>query len=97
HLPGVNDGVADAVALAELLKRVPAKVNLMRYNPVEGLGFRRPTEAETMTFRDAVTDLSQSAITIRKSRGIDIEGACGQLRLAHEASAVAAEIGGHTS
>jgi 23S rRNA (adenine2503-C2)-methyltransferase len=97
HLPGVNDGVADAVALAELLKRVPAKVNLMRYNPVEGLGFRRPSEAETMTFRDAVTDLSQSAITVRKSRGIDIEGACGQLRLAREAGAVVAEVGGHTS
>jgi 23S rRNA (adenine2503-C2)-methyltransferase len=97
HLPGVNDGVADAVALAELLKQVPAKVNLMRYNPVEGLGFRRPTEAETRAFRDTVTDLSQSAITIRKSRGIDIEGACGQLRLAHEAGAVAAEISGHTS
>jgi len=97
HLPGVNDAVADAVALAELLKRVPAKVNLMRYNPVEGLGFRRPTEAETMTFRDAITDLTQSAITIRKSRGIDIEGACGQLRLAHEAGAVVAEIGGLTS
>jgi 23S rRNA (adenine2503-C2)-methyltransferase len=97
HLPGVNDGVADAVALAELLKQVPAKVNLMRYNPVEGLGFRRPTEAETRAFRDTVTDLSQSAITIRKSRGIDIEGAGGQLRLAHEAGAVAAEISGHTS
>ena len=97
HLPGVNDRPADVVALAELLKRVGAKVNLMRYNPVEGLGFRRPTETETMAFRDAVGDLSRSPIMIRKSRGLDIEGACGQLRLAREAATVVADIGGHTS
>ncbi len=97
HLPGVNDGEVDAVALAELLKRVPAKVNLMRYNPVEGLGFRRPTEAETTAFRDAVTELTRSPITIRKSRGLDIEGACGQLRLAREASAVPVGISGERS
>jgi 23S rRNA (adenine2503-C2)-methyltransferase len=97
HLPGVNDGEVDVVALAELLKRVPAKVNLMRYNPVEGLGFRRPTEDETVAFRDAVAELTRSPITIRKSRGLDIEGACGQLRLASEAGAVPVGMSGDAS
>jgi 23S rRNA (adenine2503-C2)-methyltransferase len=97
HLPGVNDGEVDALALAELLKRVPAKVNLLRYNPVEGLGFRRPTEAETTAFRDAVAELTRSPITIRVSRGLDIEGACGQLRLAREAGAVPVGMSGDTS
>jgi 23S rRNA (adenine2503-C2)-methyltransferase len=97
HLPGVNDGEVDAVALAELLVRVPAKVNLMRYNPVEGLGFRRPTEDETAAFRDAVAELTRSSITIRKSRGLDIEGACGQLRLASGAGAVGVGMGGEIS
>ena len=82
HLPGVNDRPEDVTALAEALSEVPAKVNLMRYNPVPGAPYRRPTVAETVAFRDAIRRASDAVVTVRRSRGIDIEGACGQLRLA---------------
>lgn len=82
HLPGVNDRPADIAALARVLEEAPAKVNLMRYNPIPGLPYRRPTVRETIAFRDAIRRASGAAVTVRRSRGMDIEGACGQLRLA---------------
>jgi 23S rRNA (adenine2503-C2)-methyltransferase len=59
----------------------------MRYNPVAGAGFRRPSVQETERFRDALLSEVRAPITIRRSRGLDIEGACGQLRLARAGSA----------
>lgn len=82
HLPGVNDRPEDVAALARVLADVPAKVNLMRYNPIEGAPYRRPRVAETVAFRDAIRRTSGAVVSIRRSRGMDIEGACGQLRLA---------------
>lgn len=88
HLPGVNDREEDVAALAAVLDEVPAKVNLMRYNPVPGAPYRRPRAAETVAFREALRRRTWRPVTIRKSRGLDIEGACGQLRLARGGSVV---------
>ncbi len=82
HLPGVNDRPEDVAALAEAVRQVPAKINLMRYNPVPGAPYERPTVRRTMAFRDALRRETGTTVTIRRSRGMDIEGACGQLRLA---------------
>lgn len=93
HLPGVNDRPEDVDALVEVLDEVPAKVNLMRYNPVPGAPYGRPTEEETIAFRDTLRSRTRTAVTIRQSRGLDIEGACGQLRLARGRSVVAGRTG----
>ncbi|MBW3660809.1 MAG: 23S rRNA (adenine(2503)-C(2))-methyltransferase RlmN [Gemmatimonadetes bacterium] len=93
HLPGVNDRPEDVDALVDLLEEVPAKVNLMRYNPVPGAPYRRPSVEETTAFRDTLRGRTKAAVTLRKSRGLDIEGACGQLRLARGASVVADQTG----
>lgn len=83
HLPGVNDRPDDIAALVAALAGLPAKVNLMRYNPIPGAPYRRPEVHETVAFRDALRRaMPATTVTVRRSRGLDIEGACGQLRLA---------------
>jgi len=77
-LSGVNDTIEDAREVVALCARVPAKVNILEYNKVEGAGFSR-SDAQR---RDAfVTFLEKRGVTasIRKSRGKDIDAACGQL------------------
>ena len=88
HLPGVNDRAADVAAMARAVEGLSIQVNLMRYNPVPGAHFRRPTAAETLRFRDALRRATRVPVTVRRSRGLDIEGACGQLRLARGGSMV---------
>ena len=56
-------------------------VNLIRYNPVAGLGFERPTSAAAHHFVEQLRARSVN-VHVRKSRGIDIDAACGQLRRA---------------
>lgn len=82
HLPGVNDRPEDVAAMAHAVEGLSVQVNLMRYNPIPGADFRRPTVVETKRFRDALRRATKVPVTIRRSRGLDIEGACGQLRLA---------------
>lgn len=77
-LNGVNDSIQDAWEVVALCQRVPAKVNILEYNAVEGASFTR-ADAER---RDAfVSFLEKKGVTtsIRKSRGKDIDAACGQL------------------
>ena len=88
HLPGVNDRAADVAAMARAVEGLSVQVNLMRYNPVPGANFRRPKAAETLRFRDALRRATRVPVTVRRSRGLDIEGACGQLRLARGGSMV---------
>jgi 23S rRNA (adenine2503-C2)-methyltransferase len=90
HLPGVNDRPVDVAALGRAVEGLSIQVNLMRYNPIPGADFRRPSTYETERFRDALRRETGAAVTIRRSRGLDIEGACGQLRLARGGSAVTA-------
>lgn len=77
-LGGVNDSSRDARALVSLLRTVPSKVNLIPYNPYPGGQYKRPLQAAVDEFRSI---LMQSGITTvtRKTRGEDIEAACGQL------------------
>jgi 23S rRNA (adenine2503-C2)-methyltransferase len=84
HLPGVNDRPEDVAALAHVAKDLPVQINLMRYNPIPGTPYRRPAARETAALRDRLAMESRRTVTVRRSRGIDVEGACGQLRLARE-------------
>lgn len=75
---GVNDGVDDARHLAEVVGWAPSKVNLIMYNPVEGLGFSRTPEAQLHRFIKTLVAAGVT-VTVRRSRGQDIDAACGQL------------------
>jgi 23S rRNA (adenine2503-C2)-methyltransferase len=77
-LDGVNDSPAQARALARLLKGRPAKVNLIPFNPYPGDSFRRSSEPAILAFRDELLRAGLIA-TVRRTRGEDIDAACGQL------------------
>jgi len=77
-LDGVNDSPAQARATAKLLAGHPAKVNLIPFNPYPGTQFRRSTDEAILRFRDELNRGSVIA-TIRRTRGDDIDAACGQL------------------
>ena len=77
-LAGVNDQPEHARELARVLRGVPAKVNLIPYNPVEGIHYRRPADAVVDAFRAVLQAHGLVTIT-RKTRGEDIDAACGQL------------------
>ncbi len=79
-LGGFNDSVEDARTLVRLLAQVPHKLNLIAYNPVEGLPFSSPTRESLAAFL-ASARRGAYAANIRNSRGTDIAAACGQLRL----------------
>ncbi len=84
-IEGVNDGLDQIEPLADLARRVRAKVNLIPYNRVDGLEWRRPTEPVQEAFCDALTELGVR-VTLRREKGHDIDAACGQLRLKTERS-----------
>ncbi|MEO6808017.1 MAG: hypothetical protein ABI353_02765, partial [Isosphaeraceae bacterium] len=71
--------VEDAQALGDLLAHRKAHVNLIPYNPVEGLPFERPTPEAIKRFVDTVRR-SAVSISVRKTKGREIDAACGQLR-----------------
>jgi 23S rRNA (adenine2503-C2)-methyltransferase len=77
-LDGVNDSPAQARALARLLKGHPAKVNLIPFNPFPGTRYRRSPAAAIQRFRDELLQRGMLA-TVRRTRGEDIDAACGQL------------------
>ena len=77
-LDGVNDSKHDAQALVKLLKNVPSKVNLIPFNPFPGSNYSCSGIAEILKFRDILNNDGIVA-TIRKTRGDDIDAACGQL------------------
>jgi 23S rRNA (adenine2503-C2)-methyltransferase len=78
-LGGVNDRHAHAEALCRLLVARGAHVNLIPYNPVEGLPFERPA-AEAINRFVAILRNSNVSVTVRKTKGRAIDAACGQLR-----------------
>jgi 23S rRNA (adenine2503-C2)-methyltransferase len=78
-LGGLNDQRPHAEQLARLAKRMRSNVNLIRYNPVPDLPFRRPELDDALNFLDTLKLLGVNA-HMRKSRGLDIDAACGQLR-----------------
>jgi 23S rRNA (adenine2503-C2)-methyltransferase len=78
-LKGVNDSPADARALLALIKGLPAKFNLIPFNPWPGAEFECSSRADIRRFSDILQDAGYSA-PIREPRGRDILAACGQLR-----------------
>jgi 23S rRNA (adenine2503-C2)-methyltransferase len=79
----VNDGLEQVKPLADLARRLNAKLNLIPYNTVEGLPWQRPSEAVQDAFLLAVERFKVPA-TLRREKGHDIDAACGQLRLKTE-------------
>jgi 23S rRNA (adenine2503-C2)-methyltransferase len=73
-----NDSIEDARQLLKLCHRFPARVNLIEYNAVEGVDFTKSKEDRAQHFSDYLNNHGVTA-TIRRSRGKDIDAACGQL------------------
>ncbi|MDB6021901.1 MAG: rlmN 2 [Pedosphaera sp.] len=82
-IAGINDGLDQVKPLAQLARRLFAKVNLIPYNTVEDLQWERPAEAVSEAFLDALEKQNVTA-TLRHEKGHDIDAACGQLRLKTE-------------
>ena len=78
-LRGVNDSPAEARELVRLLQGIPAKVNLIPFNPWPGAPFERSTAAAIKLFSDIVNAAGYSS-PVRTPRGRDISAACGQLK-----------------
>jgi 23S rRNA (adenine2503-C2)-methyltransferase len=77
-LDGINDHPEHARQLARLMRGRPAKLNLIPFNPFTGSGYQRSPAAAIVRFRDILNEHGVIA-TIRKTRGDDIDAACGQL------------------
>jgi 23S rRNA (adenine2503-C2)-methyltransferase len=77
-LAGENDREADARRLVQLIRGIACKVNLIPFNPFPGSAFRRPSDRDVLTFQSLVREAGID-VFIRKSRGRDVLGACGQL------------------
>jgi 23S rRNA (adenine2503-C2)-methyltransferase len=78
-LSGVNDEPAHAKALAGLLGGRKAKVNLIAFNEGPGIGYSAPAQERILAFEKVLWDKNITA-TLRKSKGLDIKAACGQLK-----------------
>jgi 23S rRNA (adenine2503-C2)-methyltransferase len=89
-IAGVNDGLDEVKPLANLARRLNAKVNLIPYNKVEGLSWERPAEQVQEAFLAALERQHVTA-TLRREKGHDIDAACGQLRLKTERELAAIE------
>ncbi len=77
-LEGVNDNKRDAEELAKIARRLHAKINLIPYSPVKGLNFISPKKESIQRFKEILSD-KQAQVTLRHSKGSDIQAACGQL------------------
>ncbi|UCE66325.1 MAG: 23S rRNA (adenine(2503)-C(2))-methyltransferase RlmN [Candidatus Zixiibacteriota bacterium] len=77
-LGGLTDSIGDAKKLVKAIHGIPCKINLIRYNPVDGLPFKEPKEEDVEKFKEYLYPRTY-AVMIRESRGADIKGACGQL------------------
>jgi len=73
-----NDSIADATELADFCKKVPAKVNIIEYNPIDEGEFKQTTLERLTAFKDHL-EKKGVIVNIRRSRGKDIDAACGQL------------------
>ncbi len=78
-LDGVNDGPDHARSLTRVAKKMRCNINLISYNPVSGLAYGWPTDKAVEAFYNV---LRQAGINthVRRSRGLEVDAACGQLR-----------------
>jgi 23S rRNA (adenine2503-C2)-methyltransferase len=85
-IDGVNDSLEQAHKLGAIARRLHAKVNLIPYNPVDGLPWKRPDRDRCKMFQHTLKSHGVTS-TLRIEKGSDINAACGQLRLQHEGAA----------
>ena len=77
---GFNDEIEDAKELLEFSRHIPSKINIIEYNPIAEASFRNTGKDKLDQFKEYLE--SQGAIVnLRRSRGKDVDGACGQLAL----------------
>lgn len=77
-LSGFNDSMEDASELARFARCVPCKINVIEYNPIEGGIFQKSNPEQTDQFVSFLTQ-KNLIVNVRRSRGKDIDAACGQL------------------
>ncbi len=75
---GINDKRKDVDALVKFCKFAPSKVNLIEYNPIDDGEFQQ-ANAEAIDMYQNVLEANNITVTVRRSRGKDIDAACGQL------------------
>ncbi len=75
---GINDKEKDIEALIRFCRFAPAKVNLIEYNPIDEGGFKQASHQVVHQYVNAL-ESAGITVTIRRSRGQDIDAACGQL------------------
>ncbi len=78
-LKDVNDSKEDAIHLAKLVSGIDCLINLIQWNPVPGVDFERSEPGKLREFK-SILERSRIKVTVRRSLGGSIEGACGQLR-----------------
>jgi 23S rRNA (adenine2503-C2)-methyltransferase len=78
-LAGRNDHTQHAHELAHLLKGFQSHVNLIPYNPISEVDYQRPNDRQLQVFMNTLKD-KNVAVSVRRSRGLDANAACGQLR-----------------
>ena len=91
-IQGVNDSLDQAKILAGHARRLRAKVNLIPYNTVDGLEWKRPALSHCRAFQEVLKNAGVTA-TLRIEKGHDIDAACGQLRLKQETAEGLVESG----
>jgi 23S rRNA (adenine2503-C2)-methyltransferase len=75
---GFNDTLADAANLARFCRNFPVKINLIEYNPIAGSIYKKPDQVKVNAFKDFL-ERKNMVVNVRRSRGGDINAACGQL------------------
>lgn len=78
-IEGVNASSDDALRLAQMVRGIRCKINLIAYNPIPGKPYRRPNKREVASFMNLLYPRCPT-VTFRESKGTDILAACGQLR-----------------
>ncbi len=80
---GFNDSIQDAKELYDFAKKVPSKINIIEYNPIKEANFINTSVDKTQKFKEFLVDKGVQ-VNIRRSRGKDVDAACGQLAIKKE-------------
>jgi 23S rRNA (adenine2503-C2)-methyltransferase len=86
-----NDSIRDAAELADFAKSVPCKVNIIEYNPIDGGDFQQADSRKVEVFAKFLEERNM-IVNIRRSRGKDIDAACGQLANKNKAIGITERI-----